>query len=55
MIILIFNANLSRYIGNGPFFPNDGYEVDSCKTNWWQNLLYINNFFNFDTSVNNLE
>lgn len=45
MIILMISANLSRYFGDGPFFPKDGFEYNMCKDKWWTNLLYINNFF----------
>lgn len=26
-------------------YPRDGFEVDKCKSNWWSNILYINNFY----------
>ena len=51
MIVLMFSAVLSRYLGNGPFFPNDGFEMDSCRNTWWTNLLYINNFYDMGNSV----
>ncbi|XP_033733258.1 nose resistant to fluoxetine protein 6-like [Pecten maximus] len=44
MLILMINATLSRYLGDGPEWPKDGFEIDSCSTTWWTSLLYVNNF-----------
>ncbi|XP_060075442.1 nose resistant to fluoxetine protein 6-like [Ylistrum balloti] len=45
MLVLMVNACLSRYWGDGPFWPKDGFERNYCEDSWWKNLLYINNFF----------
>lgn len=36
-------------VGRGPIF-REGMEltVEKCKTYWWANILYINNWFHFD-------
>jgi hypothetical protein len=41
---------LTKYFGDGPFYPKDGFEINYCKDTWWQNLLYINNLA--DASIN---
>lgn len=54
MIILMITATLSKYFGDGPLFP-DGYEYKSCKSTWWTNLLYINNYFDLNRFVINYD
>ena len=44
MIVLMISATLTKYMGQGPLYPKDGFEIDQCKDTWWTNLLYINNF-----------
>lgn len=41
MMVLAFWATLFKYFGSGPHWPEDPDKM--CKTNWWTNLLYINN------------
>ncbi|XP_069120101.1 O-acyltransferase like protein-like [Argopecten irradians] len=48
MLILMISATLTRYLGDGPEWPKDGFEIDSCSTTWWTNLLYVNNFVHSD-------
>ena len=36
---------LVQYWGDGPYWPHNGIEENYCRHNWWQNFLYINNFF----------
>lgn len=46
-IILLIYITLSPYLGqDGPIYPLNGIETDTCRQTWWRNLLYINNFFN---------
>ena len=54
MLVLMISAALTPYLGTGPFYPKDGFELDRCRTTWWTNLLYINNLIKCDsgTSVN---
>lgn len=49
--MLMFNILLTKYLGAGPFFPNDGFEKKDCQNNWWYNMLYINNFLGTDKQV----
>ncbi|CAC5409716.1 unnamed protein product [Mytilus coruscus] len=44
MLIMGIYIAVFPYIGNGPFWPKDGFEKNYCKNTWWWNLLYINNF-----------
>jgi peptidoglycan/LPS O-acetylase OafA/YrhL len=39
MLVLFFSVALSRYLGNGPLYPKDGFEINYCKNSWWTNLL----------------
>lgn len=55
MFTLILSANISKYLGSGPFFPTNGFESqENCETYWWTNLLYINNFIKSEKMVNKL-
>ena len=44
MIALMIYTNLTHYWMTGPFTPDYMTDIDSCATEWWKNLLYINNF-----------
>lgn len=46
MLILCVYIGLWKYVGGGPFWPKEGFEIDDCRRTWWSNLLYINNFLN---------
>jgi hypothetical protein len=40
LVLILFSAS-----GEGPLWHlGDQYFVNSCKTNYWQNLLFLNNF-----------
>lgn len=45
MLFLGFYTTLLKYMATGPMW-NQKYGMDekSCESNWWYNLLYINNF-----------
>ncbi len=43
MLCLMISAALTPYLGDGPFYPPGGFEINRCKDTWWTNLLYINN------------
>ena len=45
IIIILISLNLTKYMGSGPFYPANGFEPLGCRTNWYYNLLYINNLF----------
>ncbi|KFM82460.1 Nose resistant to fluoxetine protein 6, partial [Stegodyphus mimosarum] len=46
MMTLAFSATVYFYLGSGPYWP-DSDSDGRCKTYWWWNLLYINNFVEF--------
>lgn len=42
-------AVLLPALGSGPFWPETAGQVGtSCRSNWWLNLLYVNNFVQSD-------
>ncbi|XP_059352860.1 nose resistant to fluoxetine protein 6-like isoform X2 [Daphnia carinata] len=43
-IILGFIATLLVYLGSGPNWENVRYLSLACRWNWWNNLLYVNNY-----------
>lgn len=43
MLVLGVYVGLWKYVGNGPVWPDAGFEVDQCRATWWSNLLFINN------------
>eukprot|EP00040_Diaphanoeca_grandis_P044705 m.13305 g.13305 ORF g.13305 m.13305 type:complete len:679 (-) comp9681_c0_seq2:284-2320(-) len=42
--ILFFYAFVATHLGDGPVWFRLERESQLCKTHWWTNLLYINNF-----------
>lgn len=51
MLVIMFSANLSKYLGTGPVYPKGGFEQNQCNGTWWTNLLFINNFVKTDQMV----
>ncbi|XP_019887199.1 nose resistant to fluoxetine protein 6 [Ooceraea biroi] len=45
MTVIFFHAWILPFLGSGPFWKHE-IEKESirCATNWWTNLLYINNY-----------
>ena len=43
-IILGFIATLLAYLGSGPSWQNVRDLSVACRWNWWNNLLYVNNY-----------
>ena len=50
MLYIFLATALSKYFGDGPVWPEDGFEPN-CEETWWSNLLYINNFYKTDKGV----
>lgn len=48
-IVLMVYANLGHYFIHGPYAKHYFADVDTCSTEWWKNLLYINNLDIFIT------
>jgi peptidoglycan/LPS O-acetylase OafA/YrhL len=44
MLVIMISSNLTKYLGDGPSYLKDGFDP-TCKTEWWKNILYINNFW----------
>lgn len=42
-ILVGIGATLVNYAGNGPFWFAVQRGEEYCRSNWWTNLLYINN------------
>jgi hypothetical protein len=47
-VILGFIATLLAYLGSGPNWQNVRNHSLVCRSRWWTNLLYINNFLGAD-------
>ncbi|WAR14883.1 NRF6-like protein, partial [Mya arenaria] len=48
MLVLMAFGCLYQYLGSGPFWPSKIWAAEHCKTNWWTNLLYVNNLVGTD-------
>lgn len=45
LVIMILLTFILPLIGNGPYYSDyTNHLVDSCKENYWKNLLLISNF-----------
>lgn len=51
----MIDITLTGYLGSGPFYPSNGFELNKCNESWWTNLLYINNIVRSDKMVNNTQ
>ena len=49
MIVLGTYVSLFYYIGEGPYWPDNMDQ--NCRTNWWINILYLNNVLATDKGV----
>lgn len=47
----MFTATLTKFLSKGPFYPVDVGLDGNCRTNWYLNMLYINNLVNTDKMV----
>ncbi|XP_071103042.1 O-acyltransferase like protein-like [Haliotis cracherodii] len=48
MFIILFYSGLLGHLIKGPVAESRNiFEKDNCRDNWWTNILYINNFYNF--------
>ncbi|KAF4528376.1 hypothetical protein B566_EDAN016910 [Ephemera danica] len=46
-VVVGFYATFIDQLGEGPLWTSKvGLERERCRTNWWTNLLYINNYVN---------
>jgi len=45
VFVLLISIHLTPWMGQGPIFPTTkGFEVSSCRHQWWTTILFINNF-----------
>lgn len=43
--MMLITANIVPHLGDGPLWPQKAWsEAETCKKNWWTNLLFISNF-----------
>ena len=49
LVIMILDVTLFTYVSDGPFWRP--IETNYCKSSWWVNLLYLNNFIKQDDPV----
>jgi hypothetical protein len=42
---------MTKYLGTGPIYPQNGFEISECRTCWWKNVLYMNNFASLNNTV----
>ncbi|PNF21712.1 hypothetical protein B7P43_G10359 [Cryptotermes secundus] len=48
-IVILISATLYRYVGSGPLLPVIANQMaEGCQSNWWTNILYINNYFDMN-------
>lgn len=47
-LVIAFNTSWIYHLGSGPFWEKlVGDEYRNCRKNWWTNILYINNYYDF--------
>ncbi|XP_026464287.1 nose resistant to fluoxetine protein 6-like [Ctenocephalides felis] len=50
--MILISATWSVHFGDGPFWNEIvGNERKFCRTNWWANIFYINNYFSTDACL----
>ncbi|KAK7492833.1 hypothetical protein BaRGS_00015971 [Batillaria attramentaria] len=48
MMVLFLYVSVQPHLGRGPAWLAEFNDRDNCKTTWWTNLLYLNNFVKVD-------
>lgn len=43
MIFFVFYIGISPYLMVGPYDNSETQDIQSCKSNWWHNVLFLNN------------
>ncbi|KAG8294618.1 hypothetical protein J6590_099362 [Homalodisca vitripennis] len=55
MVVVGFYSYVFPHLGDGPLWTERlTQEVDRCRSNWWTNLLFINNYVNSDNQQRTL-
>lgn len=55
--VILVSVAYTKYVNFGVWAPNyeEGKAIPNfCETNWWRNLLYINNVYDAANSVSSL-
>lgn len=43
-VIVLLNATLTRFIGEGPLWGSIDMDTNNCRNYWWSTLLYVQNY-----------
>ncbi|KAJ2950208.1 hypothetical protein O0L34_g11570 [Tuta absoluta] len=46
--LVLLQASVLFRIADGPLWTYNSQNTESCRTNWWATLLYIQNYFNIE-------
>lgn len=50
--VVVFYAYVMEHLGSGPQWSSSiTANADLCKSNFWRNIIYIQNFFQFEDMV----
>ncbi|XP_047105843.1 nose resistant to fluoxetine protein 6-like [Schistocerca piceifrons] len=45
VLVILFHCGVLPYMGSGPFWKSTVLQEQTrCETNWWTNVLYVNNY-----------
>ena len=45
MLCVMVYSNFMHYFADGPYETERLKDIDDCDTQWWKNMLYVNNLF----------
>lgn len=54
MLLLMLYVPTVKYWADGPFWPQNGFEINECRDTWWRNMLYINNVYLDNSQVHSV-
>lgn len=44
ILVMFFSSSLPQFISDGPLFNQLQHKIDVCKSEWWTNILFVNNY-----------
>lgn len=50
-MVLIYASGLVKYFGSGPSWYSLDSNIEMCKENWWNALLYVQNYLDYKEIV----
>lgn len=51
-VLIAFHSSVLLHLSDGPMWKQiAGRESDNCQTNWWTNVLFVNNYVNEEQPV----